>query len=100
MSKVDFTYSKTGRVKTMAKSYADVLEKLGHGTYQTRDMVAARPEPLIDRQIVPETPRRRGRPPSVKPAEPVQSIDPAPEVVAPVEPVIEQVEGQESKSEE
>jgi hypothetical protein len=39
MEKVDFKF-KNGHVRTMAKRQAEILGKLGHGTYQTRDMAA------------------------------------------------------------
>lgn len=35
--KVDFIH-KNGRVQTMDKRYADVLQKIGRGTYQAHDM--------------------------------------------------------------
>lgn len=37
MEKVDFKF-KNGHVRPMLKRQADLLAKLGHGTYQTRDM--------------------------------------------------------------
>ena len=37
MEKVDFTF-KNGHTRIMAKRQAEILGKLGHGTYQTRDM--------------------------------------------------------------
>jgi len=39
MSTVDFTYN-NGRQRVMAERYAKVLNRLGHGTYLTRDMQA------------------------------------------------------------
>jgi hypothetical protein len=42
MDKVDFTF-KNGHTRVMAKRQAEILGKLGHGTYLTRDMLAARP---------------------------------------------------------
>ena len=41
---VDFKYA-NGRQRTMNRRYAEVLAKLGRGTYATRDMRAAEPEP-------------------------------------------------------
>jgi hypothetical protein len=40
MSKINFTH-KNGRVQTMPRRFADVLQKLGRGSYLTRDMTAA-----------------------------------------------------------
>lgn len=37
--KVDFSY-KNGRVRSMAERYARILQKLGKGSYMTRDMRA------------------------------------------------------------
>lgn len=37
MEKVDFTF-KNRHTRVMPKRQADLLAKLGHGTYQTRDM--------------------------------------------------------------
>lgn len=37
MEKVDFTF-KNGHTRIMAKRQAEILSKLGHGKYQTRDM--------------------------------------------------------------
>lgn len=39
MEKVDFKF-KNGHTRIMAKRQAEILGKLGHGTYQTRDMAA------------------------------------------------------------
>lgn len=47
MSKVDFTY-KNGVRKVMSPRYANILQKIGRGTYATRDMVAMRPMVLSD----------------------------------------------------
>lgn len=33
MSKVQFTYGKNGKTVLMARRYAEMLRKLGHGTY-------------------------------------------------------------------
>jgi hypothetical protein len=43
MEKVYFKF-KNGHVRTMAKRQAEILGKLGHGTYQTRDMAA---QPMV-----------------------------------------------------
>lgn len=40
MSKVQFIYSKNGKMATMALRYAETLRKLGHGTYSTRMLSA------------------------------------------------------------
>jgi hypothetical protein len=58
MSKVEFIYGKGGRKVLMQRRYADILAKLGHGTfeggeYQTRMLTAGKPvvvedeEPLV-----------------------------------------------------
>lgn len=39
---VTFQY-KSGRTRRMQRRYADILQKLGHGTYMTRDMRAQPP---------------------------------------------------------
>jgi len=39
MTKVDFSY-KNGRVRAMSERDARILNKLGHGSYMTRDMRA------------------------------------------------------------
>ena len=41
MSKVNFTY-KNGLQKVMTPRYAKILQKIGRGTYATRDMLASR----------------------------------------------------------
>lgn len=41
MEKVDFTF-KNGHTRVMGKRQAEILGKLGHGQYLTRDMVADR----------------------------------------------------------
>ncbi len=38
--KVDFTY-RNGRVREMQEKHADILQKIGKGTYQTRELRAA-----------------------------------------------------------
>lgn len=43
MEKVDFKF-KNGHTRIMAKRQAEILGKLGHGTYQTRDMAA---QPIV-----------------------------------------------------
>lgn len=47
MSKVEFIYSKGGKKVLMAQRYAEILRKLGHGTYGTR-MLTAAPAPVIE----------------------------------------------------
>lgn len=50
MAKVEFTYQ-AGNKKLMAENYARILQKLGRGTYQTRDMRAV---PLVPLAPPPE----------------------------------------------
>lgn len=38
MEKVDFTFKRGGRTKTVTSTQAKVLQRAGLGTYQTRDM--------------------------------------------------------------
>lgn len=40
--KVEFTDARTGRTKAMPRAHAEILQKLGRGTYMTRDMAAER----------------------------------------------------------
>lgn len=51
--KVVFTH-KNGRKQSMSRRYAAILQKLGHGTYLTRDMQAqsaeADPQYVIDKK--------------------------------------------------
>lgn len=42
---VEFQYA-NGRQRSMNRRYADVLSKLGHGSYMTRDMRATEPAPV------------------------------------------------------
>lgn len=62
--RVVFNY-RSGRVDEIELRYATILQKLGHGTYKTRDM---RPEPVLSEMSVtietePEQPpKKRGRP--------------------------------------
>lgn len=44
---VEFKY-KDGRTKQMSRRYADILQKLKHGTYLTRDMRAEEKEEKQD----------------------------------------------------
>lgn len=53
---VEFKY-KDGRIKQMDRRYADILQKLKHGTYETRDMRAAEPEDETPKKA----PRAKGR---------------------------------------
>lgn len=50
---VEFKYI-NGRQRTMNRRYADVLSKLGHGTYMTREMRATEPAPVVSAQEQPE----------------------------------------------
>jgi len=45
--KVEFSY-KNGRTRRMTSAQADLLQRLGHGTYQTREMRAAVPAIVAD----------------------------------------------------
>jgi hypothetical protein len=56
MEKVDFTF-KNGHRRIMAKRQAEVLGKLGHGTYQTRDMAQ---QPMVEKPMVAEPPAVSG----------------------------------------
>jgi pyruvate/2-oxoglutarate dehydrogenase complex dihydrolipoamide acyltransferase (E2) component len=47
MSKIEFTYGKGGKKVMMARRYAETLQKLGHGTYETR-MLTAAPSPMAE----------------------------------------------------
>lgn len=60
MSKVNFTYGKGGKAIQMSRRYAEILRKLGHGTYpdagySTRMLTAVAPalseEPLISKEV-------------------------------------------------
>jgi hypothetical protein len=48
MSKVEFIYSKGGKKVLMAQRYAEILRKLGHGTYETRMLTAVPVEPVVE----------------------------------------------------
>jgi hypothetical protein len=52
MQKVDFTF-KNGHTRIMAKRQAEILGKLGHGTYKTRDMAA---QPMVTKPMLAEHP--------------------------------------------
>lgn len=58
MEKVDFTF-KNGNTRIMGKRQAEILGKLGHGQYMTRDMVATRGPVLPTSQDIqePEAPK-------------------------------------------
>lgn len=55
MDKVDFTF-KNGHTRIMAKRQAEILGKLGHGQYLTRDMVAGR-SAVLQPPAAPEAPQ-------------------------------------------
>jgi hypothetical protein len=57
MEKVDFTF-KNGHTRIMGKRQAEILGKLGHGQYLTRDMVANRGA------VLPPTPAPVAPPPA------------------------------------
>jgi hypothetical protein len=48
MERVDFTF-KNGHTRIMAKRQAEILGKLGHGTYKTRDMAS---QPMVTKPMV------------------------------------------------
>ena len=48
MQKVDFTF-KNGHTRIMAKRQAEILGKLGHGTYKTRDMAS---QPMVTKPML------------------------------------------------
>lgn len=52
MSKVEFIYSKGGKKVLMASRYAEILCKLGHGTYETRMLTAAQPSAVVEEPLV------------------------------------------------
>ena len=58
MEKVDFTF-KNGHRRIMGARQAEILGKLGHGQYMTRDMVADRGAVLPNSQEIqePEAPK-------------------------------------------
>lgn len=53
MEKVDFTFRRGGRTKTVTSTQAKVLQRAGLGTYQTRDM-AFQPSVTKPMQAAPE----------------------------------------------
>lgn len=62
MSKVTFIH-KDGREQVMSRRYADILNKVGRGTYMTRDMTAAPPsQPTIQTPLVGTASREAGGP--------------------------------------
>ena len=76
MARVTFRYS-DGRTKQMAARYANILQKLQHGTYETRDMRAAEVVPpkeikdapkeaVASKQIEAESPKKSTRTKSQK----------------------------------
>jgi hypothetical protein len=48
MEKVDFTFRRGGRTKTVTSTQAKVLQRAGLGTYQTRDMAF---QPLVTKPM-------------------------------------------------
>lgn len=58
MSKVEFTYRKSGKTVEMSEVHARILSKVGYGKYMNRMMTTE--------QGV-ELPKRRGRPPKAHP---------------------------------
>lgn len=52
MEKVNFTF-KNGHTRIMAKRQAEILGKLGHGTYQTRDMASL---PMVTKPMLAAPP--------------------------------------------
>ncbi|MCG7328051.1 hypothetical protein [Achromobacter sp. ACRQX] len=62
MSKVTFIH-KDGREQVMPRRYAEILNKVGRGTYMTRDMTAAPPsQPTIPTPLVGTPSREAGGP--------------------------------------
>jgi hypothetical protein len=55
MTKVDFTY-KDGRTRSIPEAHAKILGKLKRGTYQTRDMVAAPVQQVMQAQAPAQQP--------------------------------------------
>lgn len=55
MEKVDFTFRRGGRTKTVTSTQAKVLQRAGLGTYQTRDM-AFQPSVTKPMQAAPVAP--------------------------------------------
>lgn len=53
MEKVDFTFRRGGRTKTVTSTQAKVLQRAGLGTYQTRDM-AFQPSVTKPMQAAPD----------------------------------------------
>lgn len=53
MERVDFKFKRNGAMRTMNLKSAQILEKLGHGTYMTKVMTAA---PLVMPVEVVESP--------------------------------------------
>jgi pyruvate/2-oxoglutarate dehydrogenase complex dihydrolipoamide acyltransferase (E2) component len=51
MSKIEFTYGKGGKKVMMARRYAETLQKLGHGTYETRMLTAAPTSPSEEPKV-------------------------------------------------
>lgn len=75
MSDVIFRYN-NGRERRMAMVYANVLSRLGHGTYVTREMRAA------EERARSAAERKAAK--AAKPVEPV--VEPAVEASPPAEP--------------
>jgi hypothetical protein len=48
MEKVDFKFNRNGSTRIMPKRQAEILQKLGHGQYQTRDMAF---QPLVTKPM-------------------------------------------------
>lgn len=96
MSKVNFTYSKDGRIRPMPLATAKVLEKMGFGayadigaatgTYQTRDMRAANalPTGTVVETHIPETATTPASDNKVEIVEPIPGVQTAAHVVEPV----------------
>jgi hypothetical protein len=51
MEKVDFTFRRGGRTKTVTSTQAKVLQRAGLGTYQTRDMAF---QPMVTKPMKAE----------------------------------------------
>lgn len=64
MERVNFTF-KNGHVRPMAKRQAELLAKVGCGTYQTRDMAA---QPMIMKPMQAQEPVQDQEPQEQEPA--------------------------------
>lgn len=54
--------TKDGRQKQMPRQHAEILQKLGKGTYQTKDMQAGTKPPATDKSQAVKKPRKAKEP--------------------------------------